>query len=154
MELELSFPICADMVQQVSYQTMLLGPAASCLGSDLLSFMNALNIKSAVLGGYDWGGRAACVVSAYGRNGSQHLSGNSYNIQDISKSVNRQNQKLRRHIGTNITYIMREDVKDLRRTGVILPSSCGLCGLRIGNSHQKNLNKLLVLSIIWTLLTW
>ena len=28
MELESSFPICADMVQQVSYQTMLLGPAS------------------------------------------------------------------------------------------------------------------------------
>ena len=28
MELESSFPICGVMVQQVSYQTMLLGPAS------------------------------------------------------------------------------------------------------------------------------
>ena len=59
----------------------------AAFGSDLLSFMDALNIKSAVLGGYDWGGRAACVVSAlWPERVTALVSGNSYNIQDISKS--------------------------------------------------------------------
>src|SRR5262245_42888679 len=34
------------------------------LGHDLLALMDALAIPRAVLGGYDWGGRAACVVTA------------------------------------------------------------------------------------------
>ena len=34
------------------------------LGADLRALMDALRIESAVLAGYDWGGRAACVVAA------------------------------------------------------------------------------------------
>jgi pimeloyl-ACP methyl ester carboxylesterase len=33
-------------------------------GADLLALMDALQIDRAVLAGYDWGGRAACVVAA------------------------------------------------------------------------------------------
>ena len=33
-------------------------------GADLRAFMDALGIERAVLGGFDWGGRAACVVAA------------------------------------------------------------------------------------------
>jgi pimeloyl-ACP methyl ester carboxylesterase len=36
----------------------------AALGHDLLQFMDALGIARAVLAGYDWGGRAACVVAA------------------------------------------------------------------------------------------
>ena len=36
----------------------------AALGADLLDFMNALGIERANLGGYDWGGRAACIVAA------------------------------------------------------------------------------------------
>ena len=36
----------------------------AALGADLLALMDALEISSAVLAGYDWGGRAACVVAA------------------------------------------------------------------------------------------
>lgn len=34
------------------------------LGADLLALMDALDIPSALIGGYDWGGRAACIVAA------------------------------------------------------------------------------------------
>lgn len=37
-------------------------PAA--LASDVIDFMDALNIKQAVLGGYDWGARSADIVAA------------------------------------------------------------------------------------------
>jgi pimeloyl-ACP methyl ester carboxylesterase len=36
----------------------------AALACDLLAFMDALSIPHAVLGGYDWGGRAACIVAA------------------------------------------------------------------------------------------
>src|SRR5205814_8405190 len=36
----------------------------AALGNDLLQFMDALAIRRATLMGYDWGGRAACVLAA------------------------------------------------------------------------------------------
>ena len=36
----------------------------AALGFDLLKLMDALKIDKAILGGYDWGGRAACIVAA------------------------------------------------------------------------------------------
>jgi len=60
----------------------------AALGSDLLALMDALAIERAVLGGYDWGGRAACVVAALWPERAQALvSGNAYNIQDIARSM-------------------------------------------------------------------
>ena len=37
------------------------------LAHDLLAFMDALAIPRALLAGYDWGGRAACIVAALRR---------------------------------------------------------------------------------------
>ena len=36
----------------------------AALGADLLALLDALGIRRATLAGYDWGGRAACVVAA------------------------------------------------------------------------------------------
>lgn len=59
------------------------------LAHDLLAFMDALEIQSAVLAGYDWGGRAACIVSALWPERARALiSGGGYNIQDIPGSIN------------------------------------------------------------------
>ena len=35
----------------------------AAIGQDLLDFMNALGVPAAGLAGYDWGGRAACIVA-------------------------------------------------------------------------------------------
>ena len=35
----------------------------AAIGQDLLDFMNALGLPAAGLAGYDWGGRAACIVA-------------------------------------------------------------------------------------------
>jgi len=60
----------------------------AALGNDLLALMDALSIKKAVLGGYDWGGRAACVVAALWPERARGLvTVNGYNIQDIAGSV-------------------------------------------------------------------
>ena len=59
----------------------------AALGADLLALMDTLEINRAVLGGYDWGGRAACIVAALWPDRVDGLvSGNSYNIQDIARS--------------------------------------------------------------------
>ena len=59
----------------------------AALGADLLAFMDALAIPDAVLGGYDWGGRAACVVAALRPHRVKGLvsCGTGYNIQNIAK---------------------------------------------------------------------
>ena len=57
----------------------------AALGADLRDFMDALRIDKALLGGYDWGGRAACVVSALWPERALGLvSINGYNIQNIA----------------------------------------------------------------------
>ncbi|MFC3108526.1 alpha/beta fold hydrolase [Undibacterium arcticum] len=58
------------------------------LAHDLLAFMDVLAIPSAVLAGYDWGGRAACIVAALWPERARGLvSGGGYNIQDIPGSI-------------------------------------------------------------------
>ena len=60
----------------------------AALGNDLKEFIDALAIGRAVLAGYDWGGRAACIVAALWPERVLGLvSGNGYNIQDIPGSA-------------------------------------------------------------------
>ena len=60
----------------------------AALGSDLLALMDALAIPKAVLAGYDWGGRAACVVAAlWPQRCAGLVSLNSYNIQNIAAAM-------------------------------------------------------------------
>ena len=60
----------------------------AALGADLLALLDALGIERAVLGGYDWGGRAACVVAAlWPERATALVSGNSYNIQNIARAM-------------------------------------------------------------------
>jgi pimeloyl-ACP methyl ester carboxylesterase len=62
----------------------------AALGADLLSLMDALDIPEAFVGGYDWGGRAACIVSALWPERVYGLvsCGVGYNIQNIAKARN------------------------------------------------------------------
>jgi pimeloyl-ACP methyl ester carboxylesterase len=60
----------------------------AALGNDLHELMDSLRIGRAVLAGYDWGGRAACIVAALWPERVRGLvSGNGYSIQDIAASV-------------------------------------------------------------------
>jgi len=60
----------------------------AALGNDLKNLIDALGIGSAVLAGYDWGGRAACIVAALWPERVRALvSANGYNIQDIAGSA-------------------------------------------------------------------
>jgi len=73
--------------------TRFLNPATprsgqqAALGADVRDFMDALGIGQAVLGGYDWGGRAACVVAALWPERVRALVPiNGYAIQNIAAS--------------------------------------------------------------------
>ena len=60
----------------------------AALGADLLALLDALGIGQATLAGYDWGGRAACVVAAlWPRRVRGLVSINGYNIQHIASAA-------------------------------------------------------------------
>ena len=60
----------------------------AALGADLLALLDALGIARAVLGGYDWGGRAACIVAALWPERVRGLvSVTGYNIQNIAAAA-------------------------------------------------------------------
>jgi len=60
----------------------------AALGADLRDFIDALGIRQAILAGYDWGGRAACVVAALWPERVRGLvSITGYNIQDIANAT-------------------------------------------------------------------
>ncbi|AZE72184.1 Epoxide hydrolase [Pseudomonas synxantha] len=71
----------------INDQVMRSGQQAA-LAKDLLDFMDALAIPQATLAGFDWGGRAACIVAALWPERVRGLvTGDGYNIQDIAKSL-------------------------------------------------------------------
>jgi pimeloyl-ACP methyl ester carboxylesterase len=71
----------------LSVDTVRSGQQAA-LGNDLHELLDALGIARATLAGYDWGGRAACVVAALWPERVRGLvTGNGYNIQNIAASA-------------------------------------------------------------------
>ncbi len=74
--------------------TRFLDPAAprsgqqAALGADVRDFMDALAIPSATLVGYDWGGRAACVVAAlWPERAAGLVAITGYGIQNIPAAI-------------------------------------------------------------------
>src|SRR6478735_485962 len=60
----------------------------AAVGADLIALMDALDLQRAVVAGYDWGGRAACVVAALRPERCIGLvSVNSYLIQNIAEAM-------------------------------------------------------------------
>ena len=60
----------------------------AAIGSDVIALLDALDIQRAVLAGFDWGGRAACVATAiWPERCAGIVSVNSYLIQDISSAM-------------------------------------------------------------------
>jgi pimeloyl-ACP methyl ester carboxylesterase len=61
----------------------------AALGADVVALLDALDVPRAVLAGYDWGGRAACVVGAlWPQRCTGVVSVNSYLVQDLAAAVN------------------------------------------------------------------
>lgn len=71
----------------INSHTLRSGQQAA-IAHDQLELMNALGIESAYLVGYDWGGRAACIVAAlWPERVRGLLSVGSYAIQDIANAL-------------------------------------------------------------------
>ena len=71
----------------LSTSTMRSGQQGA-IGCDLKELMEALGVERAVLAGYDWGGRAACIVAALWPERVRALvSICGYNIQDIARNA-------------------------------------------------------------------
>ena len=69
-----------------SSTTMRSGQQAA-IGQDLLDLLDAREIDRAVVGGFDWGGRAACIAAAVAPDRIAGLvTVGGYNIQDIARS--------------------------------------------------------------------
>lgn len=60
----------------------------AAVGADVIALMDALNIRRAVLGGHNWGGRAACVAAALWPERCRGMvTVNSYLIQDLARAA-------------------------------------------------------------------
>ena len=60
----------------------------AALGNDLKELMDALGIGQAFLCGYDWGGRACCILAALWPERVRGLvSGGGYNMHDVAGSI-------------------------------------------------------------------
>ena len=69
----------------LSSDTMRSGQQAA-LAYDLIALMDALSVQKAIGGGYDWGGRACCIVAAlFPERITGLVSMAGYNIQNIAK---------------------------------------------------------------------
>jgi pimeloyl-ACP methyl ester carboxylesterase len=71
----------------LSADTLRSGQQAA-IGHDLVDLLDALDIRDALLAGFDWGARAACVVAALWPERVRGLvSCGGYQIQDIAGSI-------------------------------------------------------------------
>jgi pimeloyl-ACP methyl ester carboxylesterase len=60
----------------------------AALGRDLADFLDALGLSRAILAGYDWGGRAACIVAAlWPERVTGLVTMGGYNLQNIAAAV-------------------------------------------------------------------
>ena len=60
----------------------------AAIGQDLLDFLDALGIASAGLGGYDWGGRAACIAAIVAPERVRGLvTAGGYNVQNPQRAA-------------------------------------------------------------------
>lgn len=107
----------------LSAETPRSGQQAS-LAADLLALLDALGIDRALLGGYDWGGRAACIAAAlWPSRVSGLVSVNGYNIQDIAKSGEPDTPE------NELRYRYQRDFHGARGRAGLVADRRGLCRL-------------------------
>ena len=126
----------------------------AALGNDLKELIDALGVPRAVLAGYDWGGRAACIVAALWPDKVRGLvSANGYNIQDIAGSA-KDRPSRSTACGISITSTPSAGAPDCKRIDANSASCCGDCGHRTGGSMTRPMTALPPLSTIPTLSRW
>ena len=84
-----SFPICVASAQRAfATRRRLRSGEQAAIGADVIALMDALGIQRAVIAGYNWGGRAACVAAAlWPERCAGMVTVNSYLIQDLARAM-------------------------------------------------------------------
>src|SRR5215467_6098690 len=110
----------------------------AALVHDLLALMDALKIERATHVGYDWGGRAACILAALFPQRVRCLCRRASTTSMIfldrsfpqrrSKSIDS---------GINTTFTPSAGARGSRKTGASSAGCCGGCGRRIGSLMQQ-----------------
>ena len=103
--------------------TRFLDPAAprmaqqAAIGQDLLDFMDALGLERASLAGYDWGGRAACIVSAlWPQRVLGLVTGAGYNVHDVPNSHRPAAPEDEHRYCTSTTFTANAGARDWSKT--------------------------------------
>jgi pimeloyl-ACP methyl ester carboxylesterase len=124
------------------------------IGSDLKELMDALGIARAFLAGYDWGGRAACIVAALWPERVRGLvSIGGYNIQDIAKNVKPEPADQEWRFWYQWYFNTARGVAASPPTGTRSAACSGRCGRRTGPSTTRPMRRPAPLSTIPTMLT-
>ena len=112
-------------------QATLRSGQQAALGKDLLDLMDGLSIPTAILGGYDWGGRAACVVAALWPERVRGLvTVCGYNIQNIAQARSPAIRAGSTGCGTSGTFRPSAAGPGSPRTAAASRACCGSCGRR------------------------
>jgi pimeloyl-ACP methyl ester carboxylesterase len=110
----------------------------AALGQDLLDLLDALGVERAALAGYDWGGRAACIVSAlWPERVASLVSIGGYNIQNIARSGEPALPDRAHRLWYNGISTPSGAAPGWRRTGGPYVGSYGNCGRRTGISTTR-----------------
>ena len=112
----------------------------AALGHDLLDLIEALDLTNPILAGYDWGGRAACIVAAlWPERVGGLVSINGYNIQNIANSGRPQPPAAEhRHWYQWYFHMERGRAGLAANRAPLYVGSCGNCGRRTTASPMPN----------------
>ncbi len=111
----------------------------AALGSDVIAFMDALGIRRALFGGYDWDGRGMCVAAALWPERCRGLvSVNSYSSRTSMRRQSRHPIPPRSNLPTGITTTFSPNAGqwDWRRTPRSSPARYGSGTRRNGGSPR------------------
>ena len=124
--------------------TRFLDPSAprmaqqAAIGQDLLDLMTALDLGPAVLAGYDWGGRAACIASLLAPERVRALvTIGGYNVQNTVRPSGPRTPPRSARSGTSGTSIPSAAGPASPRTAGTSAGSCGGSGRRAGASTTR-----------------
>jgi pimeloyl-ACP methyl ester carboxylesterase len=111
----------------------------AALGHDLLSLMDGLSLGRAVLAGYDWGGRAACIVAAlWPERVAGLVSITGYNIQNIATALRPASPDAEYRYWYQWCFHTERGWAGLSTNRRPFCRNCGSCGRRITASMTPN----------------
>ena len=126
----------------------------AAFGADLRALMDALEIDRAVIGGYDWGGEAVALSLLWPERVVALVSGNSYNIQNIARSMEPAPPPRKPRIGISTTSIRNAVGAVSPRTAATSSGIAGPFGRRNGVSTTQSSHRAPMPSTIRISLTW